>query len=159
MATAMIVGSLCYGPLDRLFDTRKRIVVGAALANVAVLGVLALTPGPALWQAVLLLALLGFVGPYAVMVMAHGRSIFPERLVGRAITVINTANFAGVAVMQMATGLIIGAFPATDGAVPEAAYRLVFACLAATVLLALAFYGRAADVRPSQGLPTGHDAA
>ncbi len=61
--------------------------------------------------------------------------------------------------MQMATGLIIGAFPATDGAVPEAAYRLVFACLAATVLLALAFYGRAADVRPSQGLPDGHDAA
>ncbi len=45
MATAMIVGSLCYGPLDRLFDTGKRIVVGAALANVAVLGVLALTPG------------------------------------------------------------------------------------------------------------------
>ncbi len=29
MATAMIVGSPCYGPLDRLFDTRKRIVVGA----------------------------------------------------------------------------------------------------------------------------------
>ncbi len=159
MATAMIVGSLCYGPLDRLFDTRKRIVVGAALANVAVLGVLALTPGPALWQAVPLLALLGFAGPYAVVVMAHGRSIFPERLVGGAITVINTAKFAGVAVMQMATGLIIGAFPATDGAAREAAYCLVFARLAATVLLALAFYGRAADVRPSQGLPTGHDAA
>ena len=61
--------------------------------------------------------------------------------------------------MQMATGLIIGAFPAIDGAAPEAAYRLVFACLAATVLLALAFYGRAADGRPSQGLPAGHDAA
>ncbi len=61
--------------------------------------------------------------------------------------------------MQMATGLIIGAFPATDGAASEAAYRVVFAFLAAALLLALAFYGRAADVRPSQGLPDGHDAA
>lgn len=153
MATAVIVGTACYGPLDRAFDTRKRVVVCAALAVVAILALLALIPRPALWQSVLLLTLLCLFGPYAVVVMAHGRSIFPEPIVGRAVTVVNFANFTGVAVMQMATGMIIGAFPAEDGTAPEAAYRLVFAFLAAALVVALMFYGRVDDAIPSRGIP------
>ncbi len=157
MATAAIVGTACYGPLDRAFDTRKRVVVCAALAMVAILALLALLPRPALWQAVLLLTLLGLFGPYAVVVMAHGRSMFPEPLVGRAVTVVNFASFTGVAVMQMVTGLIIGAFPATAGAAPEAAYRLVFAFLAAVVVVGLALYSRVDDAIPSHGIPAEGD--
>ncbi len=154
MATgAMVIGTLCYGPLDRVFDTRKRIVVCGALITAAVLAALALAPALALWQAAALLVALGGFGIYAVMIIAHGRAIFPERLVGRGITVVNFANFSGVAVMQMAAGLIVGAFPATDGAAPEAAYRLVFGFLAATIVLALMFYARAADAKPSEAVP------
>ena len=152
-AVAMIVGTLCYGPLDRVFDTRKRIVVCGALITVAVLAALALAPALALWQAAALLVALGGFGVYAMMIIAHGRAIFPERLVGRGLTVVNFANFIGGAVMQMAAGMIVGAFPAVDGAAPEAAYRLVFGFLAATIVLALVFYARAADAKPSEAAP------
>ncbi len=61
--------------------------------------------------------------------------------------------------MQMASGLILGAFPVEDGAAPAEAYRLVFGFLAAVVLLALVFYSRAEDVKPSRGVPSEYDAA
>ena len=129
-----------------------QIPVGALIA-VAVLAALAPAPALALWQAAALLVALGGFGVYAMMIIAHGRAIFPERLVGRGLTVVNFANFIGVAVMQMAAGMIVGAFPAADGAAPEAAYRLVFGFLAATIVLALVFYARAADAKPSQAAP------
>ena len=93
------------------------------------------------------------------MVMAHGRACFPERLVGRAVTVVNFANFTGVAVMQMVAGLIVGAFPAEDGVAPEAAYRSAFAFLAATLAFALTIYLRVADAKPSQDLGAGGEPA
>ncbi len=153
MAAALIAGTLCYGPLDRVFDSRKRVVVGGALACVAILAALALAPAPAVWQVAVLFALLGAAGAYSVVVLAHGRAIFPERLVGRAVTMVNFAGFTGVAAMQMVTGLIIGAFPAENGAAPEVAYRVVFGFLAAAVVLALAAYVRVDDARPSAGVP------
>ena len=158
-ACAMITGTLCYGPLDRLLDTRKGIVCGGALATISVPAALAAVPAPPLWLVVALLALLGLVGTYSVMVMAHGRACFPERLVGRAVTVVNFANFTGVAVMQMVAGLIVGAFPAEDGVAPEAAYRSAFAFLAATLAFALTFYLRVADAKPSQDLGAGGEPA
>lgn len=149
-AGALIAGPLCYGPLDRLLDTRKWIVVVGALATIAVLLTLACVPAPPLWFAVTLLTLLGFVGSFSIMVMTHGRACFPERLVGRAVTLVNFANFTGVAVMQYAAGAIVGTFATVDGTAPEVAYRAAFGFLAATVVAALCIYARVADAKPSQ---------
>ena len=93
------------------------------------------------------------------MVMTHGRACFPERLVGRAVTLVNFANFTGVAVMQMAVGVIVGAFPAVDGAAPEAAYRTAFGFLAATLVAALCVYLRVADAKPSRDPRPGAESA
>ena len=120
---------------------------------------LALVPAPPLWLAVTLLTLLGFVGSFSIMVMSHGRACFPERLVGRAVTLVNFANFTGVAVMQYAAGAIVGAFPTVDGTAPEAAYRAAFGFLAATVVAALCVYARVADARPSQDQPGAEPAS
>lgn len=148
-ATAMILGNLFYGPLDHRLDTRKGVAMGGALATAAVLTALAAIPAPPLWLAVTLLALLGFFGSYSVMVMAHGRASYPEHLVGRAVTVVNFVNFTGVAVMQAITGFIIGALSTGTGPTPEIAYRAVFGFLAATVIIALLFYRRIGDSKPS----------
>ncbi|MFP6744393.1 MAG: MFS transporter [Alphaproteobacteria bacterium] len=156
-ALGLIAGPLCYGPLDRLLDTRKWLVVGGALATIGVLGCLALIPAPPLWLAVTLLTLLGFVGTYSIMIMTHGRASFPERLVGRAVTIVNFANFTGVAVMQFAVGAIVGAFEATDGAAPETAYRIAFGFLAVTLIIALSFYLRVGDAKPSRDPRDGSD--
>jgi predicted MFS family arabinose efflux permease len=153
----LIAGPLCYGPLDRLLDTRKWLVVGGALTTAGVLLALALLAHPPLWLAVTLLTLLGFVGTYSIMITTHGRASFPERLVGRAVTIVNFANFTGVAVMQFAVGAIVGAFEATDGAAPETAYRLSFGFLAATLIVALIFYIRVGDAKPSRDPRDGSD--
>lgn len=153
----LIAGPACYGPLDRLLDTRKWLVVGGALSTTGVLLALALVPEPPLWLAVLLQTMLGFIGTYSIMIMTHGRASFPERLVGRAVTIVNFANFTGVAVMQFVVGAIVGSFEATDGAAPEIAYRMAFGFLAATLIVAPVFYVRVGDAKPSRDPRDGSD--
>jgi sugar phosphate permease len=147
---AMILGTLLYGPLDRLLDTRKGIAMAGASSTAVVLMALALIAAPPLWLAVILLTLLGFFGTYSIMIMAHGRASFPEHLVGRAVTMVNFVNFTGVAVMQVLTGFIVGALTRAGDAPPEIAYRAVFGFLAVTVIIALFFYRRLGDAKPSE---------
>ena len=84
-ALAQILGSLVWGPTDRVFGNHKLpVLLGAsltaiALAAIAIVGVLP----PALllgWFAVF-----GFVCAYTPVMIAHGRSLFPAHLVGRGI--------------------------------------------------------------------------
>ena len=151
MAVSVVAGLLLYGALDRYLDTRKGLVVGGALAVVVMLCTLAFGPGLALWQVITLFALLGVLGSYYVANIALGRSLFADHMVGRGITVVNLGNFIGVAVMQVVTGLIVGAFAADGGTAPDIAYRLVFAYMAGITLLAVLFYSRIRDTRPSEG--------
>jgi len=144
---AMILGVLIYGPLDRLFDTRKWVVVAGAALTVVVLAVMAAVPQWPLWQIVGLLIVFIGLGGYQMVLHAHTRAILPDHLVGRGLTVQNTATFVGVFVMQWASGIIIGAYrDAVDPALP---YRLVFAFLGVSTLIALIVYLRIEDARPS----------
>ncbi len=150
MALAMIAGTICYGPLDRWFDTRKGVVLVGGSLTAAVLVVLALWPGPATWVAVLLLTLFCFFGGYSLVAMSHALSLYPERLSGRAVTTLNMVLMAGASLLPAAAGLIVGAFPDRQGEAGDLAYRLLFAALAAVTLAALAVYGRARNLRPSE---------
>jgi ABC-type antimicrobial peptide transport system permease subunit len=87
------------------------------------------------------------------MVMTHGRGIFPDRLIGRGMSTMNTCVMLGVACMQTLSGTILGAFaPMADGARSELAYRTLFGFLCAVLLVAVAIYSRARDVWPSDEL-------
>lgn len=144
---AMIAGVLAYGPLDRIFDTRKWVVVTGTALTVVLLLVMAVVPHWELWQITALLVLLMALGGYQMILHAHTRSILPDRLVGRGLTFQNTAAFVGVFVMQFASGYIVGAFQgAGDPALP---YRAVFAFLGLSTLVALLIYLRIEDAKPS----------
>ena len=71
-------------------------------------------------------------------------------MVGPGIPRVNCGNLTGVALAQVMTSLIVGYFATGDGGAPELAYRLVFAYLAAAMVLALLFYARVRDSRPSE---------
>ena len=71
-----------------------------------------------------------------------------EKLMGRGVSLINMGIMGGVALLQIATGGIMGAV-ARSGASKEAAYRLVFATLAIVVAAASLAYRDSADRRPS----------
>ena len=149
MTLAMAAGSLCVGPLDRLLDTRKEIVSWGAVGIVAIYAILALVPGLALWQAAALFALLGFIGACAVVNLAHARAVLPDRLVSRGMVTMALAAFAGSAVVQFVTGLIVEAFPQVDGAAPEAAYRCAFGFVGLAQLGAVVYHRRVDDAKPS----------
>ncbi len=155
MAVATVVGVLCYGPLDRRFDTRKGVIAAGALATASVLAALALLDRPPAWLASGLLILLGLVGHYGVVIVAHGRSLFPDRLVGRGVTTVNIAQTIGCAALPIATGAVVGAFPAGPaGGAPEVAYRAAFGTLAFILLAGLLIYSRARDAKPSAEAPS-----
>ncbi len=148
MATAQLVGILLFGPLDRMFNTRKWIVVPGALCSIALLAVLALVPGLSLAAAVTVLVLFCGVTAYAVVIVAHGSSLFPRHLTGRGVTTVNLAQVIGLAVLPVMTGAIVGYFPEAGGVPTELAYRWAFGAIALTLAGGLAIYLGARDAKP-----------
>jgi predicted MFS family arabinose efflux permease len=144
------VGVLVFGPLDRVFDTRKRIAMAGSLLIAGVLALLALWPHPPAFVAMAAIVSIGFFSACSSMIMTHGRGTIPDRLIGRGMATINTAVMLGVACMQTISGVIIGAFPRLpDGGLPEDAYRTLFGVMATVLMAAVAIYSRSTDVRPS----------
>ena len=141
---------LAFGPLDRRLDTRKGIAIGGTLVIICLLAMLALLSHPPVWLPVGAIVAMGFFSASSTMVMTHGRGIFPDRLIGRGISTMNTAVMLGVACMQTLSGIIIGAFePLASGARTEDAYRALFGTLTLVLIIAVAIYSRSQDVKPS----------
>ena len=163
LLTAVIayqIGMLVFGPLDRIFDTRKKIAITGTLMIAAILATLALWGRAPLWLAVAAIIGIGFLSASSTMVMTHGRGIFPDRLIGRGMATMNTSVMLGVACMQTLSGLILGAFaPLADGARSEEAYRTLFGFMCLVLLVALTAYSRSADIRPSEELRARQQAA
>ncbi len=139
MAVAMIVGNLAYGPLDRVFGTRKFVALGGSLACVAAAGALAIMPQPGVAAAVALLIAVGLFGSTYPMMMAHGRAFFPPELTGRGVTLINAFCLGGVGVFQIVSGRVHGAALAA-GAEAAAAFGAVFAFFAGILALGCIAY-------------------
>ncbi len=151
MAAAQLVGILVIGPLDRVFDTRKGVVLVAGSLSVALLATLALVPSIPTTAAVALLIAYCAVTAFSVQIVAHGRTLFPDRLVGRGVTTVNFAQVLGLSLLPLVTGPIVGAFPAEGGGAPDIAYRSAFGVIAALLAAGLAYYATSKDARPSEG--------
>ncbi|MDP1753574.1 MAG: MFS transporter [Reyranella sp.] len=147
------IGMLVFGPLDRVLDTRKWIAIAGTSAIATILGMLAIWGHPPLWLAIGAIVGIGFLSASSTMVMTHGRGIFPDRLIGRGMATMNTSVMLGVGCMQTLSGIILGAFaPLADGARSETAYRTLFGFMCVVLLVAVAVYGQAADIKPSDEL-------
>jgi len=141
MGIANVIGYLLAGTLERIMGSRKRPATLTAVAMVLQLGVLALLPGPSLTLASILLVGIGLATGGFVLVVAHGRAIAPDHLVGRAVTLFNIGTMGGAAAMQWLSGWIIGAIAGPDATVlPESAYRAMFGLLACALALAVIGY-------------------
>ena len=100
MAIAMIAGSFFYGPLDRIFGTRKWVIFLGNLSGALLCFLLYLTVGSGLWSTMGIMAGIGFFGASFPILVAHGRSFFPDHLMGRGVTLINLFGIGGVGLMQ-----------------------------------------------------------
>ena len=115
MGLALVAGLLGVGPLERRLNTRKWLVAGMASAAALTLAALALWPQPPLGGAVALLVGLCLFSCYPVVVVAHGRSLFPDHLVGRGATTVNLAQTLGSAALPALTGWAVAFAPFRRG--------------------------------------------
>ena len=137
MGVAMICGTFCYGPLDRLFNTQKWVVFTGNMFCVLAIFALVLNIGANAWLAIALCAAIGFFGGSFPVVMAHGRGFFPPHLAGRGVTFLNLCSIGGVGVMQFISGPLHNAASARG---VEAGYTAVFGFFGICLLLGTLIY-------------------
>lgn len=147
MAIAMVIGSLLYGPLDRIFNTRKWIVFFGNAVVFGVLALLAFSPTPSLGMVTTLFIVMGICGTSYGVLMAHGRSFLPDHLIGRGVTLMNAGSIFGVGLMQFVTGSIVSA---QNDPTSPATYQILFATYAVVVLVALLVYLTSRDAPPEK---------
>ena len=139
MGLAMIAGNFIYGPLDRLFGTRKWVILaGNLLSGLACLS-LGVRPAGTEWQAIALMAAIGLFGASFPVIIAHGRSFLPPQLVGRGVTLLNLFGIGGVGIMQFASGPTYRHL-AAGASDPATAYGHLFTLFGVLILAGCAGY-------------------
>ncbi|WP_179381230.1 MFS transporter [Jannaschia marina] len=140
MAAAMIAGNFVYAPADRIFGTRKWVVLTGNLLGAAMLAILWWQPVPGLWASAALLAAIGALGSSYALCVAHGRAFFPAHLTGRGVTLLNLFSIGGVGIAQFATGPVFRA--AGEGL---AGFQTLFGVFAVVLALGCVIYLFAPD--------------
>lgn len=137
LGTAMIVGVLAAGPLDRTFGTRKWVIFALNIISGAAILALGLFADAGLLTALILITIVGLASGSFPVVIAHGRSLFPPHLVGRGVTLLNLFGIGGVGVMQMISARI---HEATAPVPAHAPYQIVFAFFGVALLAGSLIY-------------------
>lgn len=139
MGGAMIAGNFLYGPLDRIFGTRKWVILtGNLLAGLACLSLWAWPVGSET-MAIVQMAAVGLFGATFPVIIAHGRSFFPPHLMGRGVTLLNLFGIGGVGIMQFASGPIFLRL-SESATTPAIAYGQLFALFGGLILVGCVVY-------------------
>jgi nitrate/nitrite transporter NarK len=143
MGLAMILGTLVYGPLDRIMGTRKWVVLTGNALCAGALAVLALAVDANLYLSVALMAGIGFLSGSFPVIIAHGRGFFPPHLVGRGVTLLNLFGIGGAGLLQFASGRMHDTV--SVGGDPAATYAALFWLFAIALVLGVAVYAFSRD--------------
>ena len=141
MGIAMIAGNFAYGPAERLFRTRKGVVMGGNLITFVCFAVLFLAPAHSVFLSGLLIVVIGFFGSSFPLAVAHGRAFVPAELTGRGVTLLNLFGIGSVGVTQFITGRIYT--QTAEGM----AFPAIFGFIAATLAIGMVVYAFSTDSR------------
>ena len=87
------------------------------------------------------LFLFGFTSAFNILVLAHGRRLFPDEIAGQALSTINLFMFVGIFLLQWLIGVIIGLFTLdSGGGYPPQAYTIVLLATAVCNTVAVIVY-------------------
>ncbi len=151
IAVANIVGFFLYGPLDRLFRSRKWVVVVSIAINIAIWLILGFNPALPLAMTVSLLTILACTNGCIAVLTAHNRDRLPDDLIGRGVTVANMVNMLGAGVLQILLGVLAGILESGrrgESALQPSTYGALFLALAVVLSVALALYLKVPDNPP-----------
>ncbi len=146
MSIAIALGTLFFGPLDRIFKTRKWVVMAGNVIVLATCVSMAIAlPTDPFW-AIIAFVVIGFFGASYAVQMAHGKAFVPAHLTGRGVTLLNFCSIGGAGIFQWLSGPVVEAY-AIEG-VPEAQYEALFIFYAVLVAIAIFAYSFAKDAKP-----------
>ena len=145
MMLALYLGYVAYGPMDRVFNTRKWVVLGGVAGMLSCLLPLAVIPSLPLVVVVALLVIFAFCSPFFVTLAAHCRGFVPVHRVGRAIACINLMGLVNVFVLQAAAGMLVEGVTGGQGEAAANGYRSVFAMVAVVLTVTGSIYTRVRD--------------
>ena len=144
LAGSQICGAFLWGLSDRFFRSYRIPTMIGTLTTAGLLLVLALGLPTGRWL-IVWFGLFGLCAAFTPALMAHGKSLFPTRLVGRGITLMNFGTMGGTFIWQTMSGAAMDLFPTVDRVYPSIAYGTVFALLGGVMLVAVVIYARARD--------------
>lgn len=157
MALALAAGSFAFGPLDRLFNTRKWVVFAGNMVVLAAVILLIIVPEPSAFLINICFVAIGFFGAGYAVQMAHGKAFVPAHLTGRGVTLLNFFSIGGAGVMQFISGMTVAGF-SENGTNMPAAYNALFWLYALALAAALAIYLFSTDSKPGS-TPRGQKAS
>lgn len=152
MAALGTVGIFLAGWLAARLGTPRPVVLCFAGISFSCMTTLALWSDIPTIALIAVLLVFGLFSNFFPAIIEHGRSLFDDRLRGRSLTSINVWVFVGVGITQPLSGFIMESFMpvgVTTGALPEEAYRALFAYLAVLVLAGASAYALFARYRRS----------
>ena len=103
MAVAMILGSFAYGPAERFFGSKKRVILLGNSAVAALYLILWAVPDNSALVSISILTAAGLLGVSYPAIMAHGQMMMPPHLTGRGLTLLNLFSIGGAGLMQLVT--------------------------------------------------------
>jgi len=138
----MILGAPCWGALsDRLFNTRKWVVIAGSIGFALTIIMLAIIPaGTNLAVLALLFFCLGFLNATGLLMYPHIKELMPHEMSGAAMTGINFFTMIGPAVFLQGLGNLMQALYPEASRGPDAfnaAFILCVVCLSIISLLYL----------------------
>ncbi len=146
MAIAMTVGSFAYGPADRIFNSRKWVVLGGGMCSLISLLYWNLNPDVAPISVAVILVVIGFCSLFYGLLMAHATANIPAHMAGRGVTLVNFFNMGGVGIMQWISSEVYRRQVDETTVLDGFSGVLMFYFIALTV--ALAIYAFSKDSKP-----------
>ena len=141
----MISGAPCWGILsDRLFNTRKWVIIAGSIAIVLTIIILAIIPlGTPLSLVSLLFFCFGFFNATGLLMYPHIKELMPLEMSGTAMTGINFFTMIGPAVFLQGLGILMQTLYPEASRGPEAFNAAFMVCIISLLLvLALYFFTR-----------------
>jgi MFS family permease len=144
MSLAIIAGTFVYGPLDRVFGSRKWVIFAGNVIVLFALIALLLSGHLSFTWAVTLFTVIGFFGMSFPMIVAHGRAFAPPHIAGRGVTLMNLFSISGVGFFQVLSGKIQAAEIAS-GITGAARYSNILLLMSVLIGVSLLIYAFSQD--------------
>jgi len=138
----MILGAPCWGTLsDRLFNTRKWIIIAGTIAIVLTIVILALIPpGTPLAGVSMLFFGFGFFNATGLLMYPHIKELMPSEMSGAAMTGINFFTMIGPAVFLQGLGILMQTLYPNASRGPEAFNAAFMVCIISLVLVLVLYF-------------------